>query len=307
VTSVAWSPDGTRISSASATVRVWNALTGDTIFIYREHAGFQKLVAAVAWSPDGALIASVGGGDEQAIHIWDAANGGPISIYHGHTKHVNALAWSPDGAQIASASDTVQVWDAVGGDSVAMGLIREDARVSVIKYPGHTRFWRRNNAVHAIAWSPDGAYIASSGADKTVQVWHARQPFQHIILTYRGHTLPVSCVAWSPDGTLIASGSGDGTVQVWDSTNGDLFFTYDGHSGSQVWIKALAWSPDGMRIASASGGSDETIHVWNALDGGNVSRYSGHTDCTNALAWSPDGTRSASASQDGSVQVWQAV
>src|SRR6266446_7824456 len=300
VTSVTWSPDGAHIASASVTVRVWNALTGDTILSYRGHAGFQALVAAVAWSPDGALIASVGGGDEQAIHIWYAANGDPLSSYRGHTKQVNALAWSPDGAQIASASDTVQVWD-------AMALIREDARVSVIKYPGHTRFWRRNNAVHAIAWSPDGAYIASSGADKTVQVWHARQPFQHTILTYRRHTLPVYCVAWSPDGTLIASGSGDGTVQVWDSTTGELFFTYDGHPGSQVWINALAWAPDGMRIASASGGSDETVHVWNALDGGNVFRYSGHTDCTNALAWSPDGTRIGSASQDGSVHVWQAA
>ena len=305
VTSVAWSPDGTRIVSASATVRVWNALTGEPILSYRGHAGFQALVAAVAWSPDGALIASAGGGDERAVHIWNAASGDPISSYRGHAKHVNALAWSPDGAHIASASDTVQVWDTVGGDSVAMALARKDARVSVIKYPGHTRFWRRNNAVHAIAWSPDGAYIASGGADKTVQVWHVGH--QHTILTYRDHTLPVYCVAWSPDGTLIASGSGDGTVQVWDSTNGELFFTYDGHSGSQVWINALAWSLDGMRIASASGGSDETVHVWNALDGRSVFRYSGHTDCTNALAWSPDGTRIASASKDGSVQVWQAA
>src|SRR5260370_8319248 len=63
VTRVAWSPDGTRIASASTTVQVWQALTGDTILSYHGHSTSQMLVATVAWSPDVAVIASAGAAD----------------------------------------------------------------------------------------------------------------------------------------------------------------------------------------------------------------------------------------------------
>ena len=305
VTSVAWSPDGTRIASASTTIQVWHALTGDTILSYHGHSASQTFIALVAWSPDGTVIAS-SGGDDSTVQIWDAVSGGVICTYRSHTKQVNALAWSPDGMYIASASDTVQVWDATA-------MVSGAPKVTVFEYHGHARFWRRKNAVNALAWNPvwgtgipDGTLIASGGDDKTVQVWDAQQPLQHSILTYRGHTSPVYALAWSPDGTYIASGSGDGTVQVWHSAMGDLVFTYYGHSGSQTWVNTVAWSPDGKRIASVDG-DDQAVQVWDAFDGGNVFVYSGHANLVNALEWSPDGTRIASASQDGVVQVWQAI
>ena len=56
-------------------------------------------------------------------------------------------------------------------------------------------------------------------------------------------------------------------------------YTYRGHSAS---VNAVAWSPDGKRIAS--GGSDGTVQVWDAANGGHVFTYRGHTDRVNALA-----------------------
>ena len=52
---VAWSPDGQRIASGSTDegVQLWDAVTGNTIFIYRGHTSSVK---AVAWSPDGRRI-----------------------------------------------------------------------------------------------------------------------------------------------------------------------------------------------------------------------------------------------------------
>jgi WD40 repeat protein len=72
-----------------------------------------------------------------------------------------------------------------------------------------------------VAWSPDSQYIASGGADATVQIWNSVTG--DTLYTFRGHTatalsvIPdVRTVAWSPDGQYIASGGSDNTVvQVW--------------------------------------------------------------------------------------------
>jgi eukaryotic-like serine/threonine-protein kinase len=75
--------------------------------------------------------------------------------------------------------------------------------------------FRHLNRVNVVAWSPDGRYIASASADKTVAVWNAVSGEN--ICTYRGHSDVVSSIAWSPDGTRIASASDDQTVQVWQA------------------------------------------------------------------------------------------
>ena len=85
-------------------------------------------------------------------------------------------------------------------------------------YTGHNFTYQGHlfpGVVHTVAWSPDGKYIASSGDDKTVQVWDASDG--HLLLTYRGHSDVIDSVAWSPDGKYIASGSIDKTVQVWEA------------------------------------------------------------------------------------------
>jgi serine/threonine protein kinase len=81
---------------------------------------------------------------------------------------------------------------------------------------------------------------------------------------------------------------------------GTLLSTYCGHSH----VSAVAWSLDGKCIASAS--SDKTVQVWDAVDGGNVFTYKGHSNIVSAVAWSPDGKLIASGSDDKTVQVWVA-
>lgn len=203
IRSLAWSPDGSRIASASYdnTVKVWDAFTGLNLLTYTEHSAW---IQAVAWSPDGTYIAS--GGQDYSVRIWDAATGKNRVPPIVHGDWVESLAWSPDSAYVATAD----------GDNGSNGhgehLVRIiDARSGQTKYSyrGH------KDEVSSVAWSPDGKRIASGTAksEHAVQVWEALTG-KHV-LTYDNHQDTIWSVAWSPDGSLIASGSKDKTVQVW--------------------------------------------------------------------------------------------
>lgn len=278
VWSVAWSPNGKRIASASGdkTVQVWNAVGGGNPVTYRGHT---DSVYTAAWAPDGIRIASAG--YDKTVQIWNATDASSIYKYSGHSDWVWSVAWSPDGTHIASASGdkTVQVWNAANGSHL-------------LTYRGHTA------SVYAVAWSPDGTHIASAGYDKTVQVWNATDGSP--VYTYHPYAASIWSLAWSPDGKRIASAHDDKTVQVWDAIGGNHLYIYYGHSD---FVYAVAWSLDGKRIASA--GEDKTAQVWDAVSGVHPYVYSGHTNSVRSVVWSPDSKLIASGSWDKTVQVWQ--
>ncbi len=205
---------------------------------------------------------------------------------------MRSIAWSPDSARLVSASydRTVQVWDAATGQRL-------------LTYARHA------DEVDAVAWSPDGLYIASGGgeffnwksvSDTSVQVWDAATGQR--LLTYAGHEGGVHTIAWSPDGRHIASGGVDQTVQVWDAVTGERHHTWKGNFSE---VCAVVWSPDGKRLAAAY--ADGPVRVWAMATGKHLCAYQSHARYgALAVAWSPDGSRIACEGADQTVQVWQA-
>jgi WD40 repeat protein len=154
----------------------------------------------------------------------------------------------------------------------------------------------------AVAFSPDGQEIVSSGQDGTVRLWDAATG-QAVGGPMTGHQSPVFSVAFSPDGRRIVSGGHDGTVRLWDAATGRAVGKpMTGHEDG-AW--RVAFSPDGRRIVSC--GIDGTVRLWDAATGRAAGEMTGHEGGVSSVAFSPDGRRIVSGGHDGTVRLWDAA
>lgn len=69
---------------------------------------------------------------------------------------------------------------------------------------GQTALTGRTGWVRAVAWSPDGARLATAREDREVRIWNPTTDDTISFTDHTGHTGQVNAVAWSPDGTRQA-------------------------------------------------------------------------------------------------------
>lgn len=320
--SLAWSPDGTRLTTPGDlnSILVWDTASGRQTLRLEGHAA---RVTAVAWLPDGERLVSVG--EDGALRAWDASTGEARQTAEGmFMGQVNSLAWSPDGSRLASGGEdeTVRLWgmqaDAGAGDW-SMEL-----------------FAGPQSPVNTVAWLPDGQLIAGEGA--YIHLWDTEGQGRDIFL--QGYLDQISCspdgdqcvitppgsttvrmvtvatgemvelsgrrpglvpIAWSPDGRWIALGN-----QIWDTLHQRAIVL----PGDLRVVHSVAWSPNG-RLFAAGGfqqAGENLLYVWSAAEGEadweSPLVLSGHTGLITALAWSPAGDLLAAGDVSGVITLW---
>ncbi|MBD2560947.1 ribosome assembly protein 4 [Nostoc linckia FACHB-391] len=277
VFSVAYSPDGQHLASASddKTIKIWDVSSGQLL---KTLTGHSSVVFSVAYSPNGQHLASASW--DNTIKIWDVSSGQLLKTLTGHSSPPWSIAYSPNGQQLASASDdkTIKIWDVSSGQ-----LLKT--------LTGHS------SLVRSVAYSPNGQRLASASDDKTIKIWDVSSG--QLFKTLTGHSSGVISVAYSPNGQQLASASFDTTIKIWDVSSGQLLKTLTGHSSM---VMSVAYSPDGQHLASAS--YDKTIKIWDVSSGQLLKTLTGHSSVVFSVAYSPNGQQLASASYEKTIKIW---
>jgi WD40 repeat protein len=277
VRSVAFSPDGKRLASASGdgSVILWNVEYRRPLTTLKGQKG---AVYSVAFSPDGKLLASAG--RDATVVLWDLASSQPRPLLGSHKAPVSSVAFSPDGRLLASGSwdSTIILWD-VG------------SRKPLRSLKAHTA------PIWSIAFSPNGKLLASASEDRTAILWNVENAKP--VVRLKGHQDEVLGVAFSPDGKLLATASRDQTVILWDVQSRKTIIPLKNHQDAVLHV---SFSPDGKRLASAS--RDQTVILWDIDSRKEIETLAGHRDTVLDVTFSPDGKRLASAGWDRAVILW---
>ena len=269
---VAFSPDGKLVAVASG-IGAWLYSVEDLESVTWLPA---DVVHSVSFSPDGKMLVTAGGLSEKGeVILWDVATGTPDRIDKGGS--IFDVTLSPDGRTLA--------YSARGGPMVKL---RDVASRTVVTTHGGYDF-----GLACLAFSPDGAIIATGHGNGTIMLWDVAT--RTLAATLAGHNGEVYSVAFSPDGNTLASGASDETVKLWDVATRTNFETLTVHS----LVTTVAFSPDGSLIATGTGFRD--VKLWHATTGRNIDTFNDHRALVRAVSFSPDGRTLASASDDGTV------
>ena len=281
VTSIALSPDGHIIASASfdGTIRLWDIRTGQTV---QELPIKEKPLFAVSFSPDGRYIAySYAENEDLSICIWCLDKNCQYCVLKGHLSVIKSISFSRDSLSLITASydGTIRIWDVHEGK--CRKVLRDNGKF-----------------VYSAAFSPDERYIASASADNIIRIWDSAKGI--LIKKLEGHTDVATNVVFSNDGSMLASTSEDYTIRIWDTATWECKQCLKGH---QRFVLSAAFSPDNLILVSGS--LDNTIRLWELDEGQCIGVLKGHFDRVNSVLFHQEGNLVISSSDDTTVRIWE--
>ncbi|WP_375758440.1 WD40 repeat domain-containing protein [Corallococcus exercitus] len=162
----------------------------------------------------------------------------------------------------------------------------------------------KDGDLHAVAFSADGALLATGSAQGVVRLFDARTGEERA----RRKSTKVLALAFSPSGGHLLVGHGNGKVGLWgvpDLKPVRHFVGWHGFdAGGGAGCRWVGFSADGTRAYSL--GNEHRIRTWSVPGGaaGPVIDVPARHMQGSVTALSPDGRWLASGSTQGALSVW---
>jgi WD40 repeat protein len=238
------------------------------------------------FSPDGGRLGI--SSHNPGIQLWDAATKETslltMALAAGGS-HKGVVLFSPDGNLLAigSTEGSIQIFD---------------ARTHVEQF----RFKAFPDGISALAFSPDGEFLASGAgySEQQIKLWNVSTGTAAGELV--GHRSWVTSLAFAPDGKTLISGSGDQTIRFWDISSRREVGVLCGHQ-NEIYTVVLA--NDGHTLISGS--KDGEVCIWDSRRKHENEGYATAPTRVHYIRFLPRGAGFISLDRDNSVGVWDSA
>jgi WD40 repeat protein len=181
IAAIAVSPDGKYAVSGDEdfvdNLKLWELSSGKQVKTFGGHVGTEG-TTCVVFCPDGKHILS---GGDSTVKLWDIASGKELRTMYGNGYRIRAIAISPDGRTVVAGSrnnsvtmvdslnadgtlyESRQVYEKSAGNTI---LVWDVASGRLLRGFNHARGW-----VHALAMTPNGAYVISGDFEDSARMW----------------------------------------------------------------------------------------------------------------------------------------
>jgi WD40 repeat protein len=282
ITSLVWSPDGSRVALGLAGQNVIQLVDASNGVLLTTLTGHTDLVSSLAFSPDGTRLAS--GSNDKTVRVWDTPTGGLLQTFTDTVNYVGRPTFAPDNQTLAyfSTDNTIKLRNTTNG-----AFLRSFD----------------SGAVTSLTFSPSGNTLASGSENSSVDLWNVADG----ALLHSANLGPtpnaVSLVAYGPGGSqLLAVGS---LSEFTFYNSSDLSVIRSLPSEHTARITAVDVTPDSAHVVSVAE-KDLYLHVWNAATGASerLIPNAGARDYL-AMAISPDGATFATTDKQGFLRTWR--
>jgi WD40 repeat protein len=273
VSTLAWSPDGTRVAVgyADGKLAIHDAHDGRRIWCHDAHG---MGVACLGWSPDAQVLAS--GGLDNSAALWAPDEGTELRRLKAGRGWVQYLAWSELGILGTAAGRELRLWSAHGDEL-------------------HV-FEPASSTLTGLSWQDKDRLITTCYGG--VQVWRADEAEPVRVYEWKGSLLQLSV---SPDRRTLAASTQENAIHLWDAESADDFQM----SGYPTKVTAMAWRHDSRYFATGAGA---TLVIWDFAGAGPMgtepSTVALHTARINTIGFSHADARMASGGDDGILAVY---
>jgi WD40 repeat protein/catechol 2,3-dioxygenase-like lactoylglutathione lyase family enzyme len=231
ILSVGISPDGAWLAAGDqrGKLRVWKLSDLSEAYVVPAHEG---RLTELVFSPDSKLLATTSYSGE--VCLSQVTDGKKVRTLEVDQQEVSALVFLSD-THLVTAGREVGVWDVESGAKVTtistegvsqsiLGLTPDRKALLYADGEGRSQGWDADSekptglalsgsGARLIAFSPDGARIATYAGDSTVRLWNAQTRGVTQVLDATGDR--TTALQWLPDSSAFVVASEQGRVRIW--------------------------------------------------------------------------------------------